>query len=109
MTYQCSECGKSFEQPAKLQENSTINPHSILESCVCPFCQNNAYTQKEKPPTPPPPIEAVYVYDLHSGSQTHLNNLLAEGWQITGRYAKQYILKKPVSTKNSAQEAPTHE
>jgi len=28
MTYQCSACGKSFEQPAKLQENSTINPNS---------------------------------------------------------------------------------
>ncbi|MCL2359687.1 hypothetical protein [Candidatus Bathycorpusculum sp.] len=101
MTYQCSECGKVFEQPAKLHETSTLDPNSvrILESWVCPFCEKPTYTLIEKPLTPQ--IEAVYVFDLHSGPQTHLNNLLSEGWQITGRYAKQYILEKPIA---SAQE-----
>jgi hypothetical protein len=62
------------------------------ETFVCPYCSSNEYTEiKEQTPD----IEAVYIYDLTSGPQDALNVLLADGYKIVSRYAKQYFLEKP--------------
>ena len=62
-----------------------------FETMVCPVadCHSLTFTLVEEQK----PVEAVYVCNLTTGIQGELNTLLKDGWEITGRYAKQYILE----------------
>ena len=52
--------------------------------------------EKEAPPEPATEqrTEAVLVIDLVVGENLALNKALADGYEIVGRYAKQYTLEK---------------
>jgi hypothetical protein len=66
-----------------------------FEVHCCPFCQSLNF---DEIPTIEKQVEAVYVHDLTAtGPQTDLDGLLAQGYVIVGRYAKQYILEKAKS------------
>jgi len=109
--YQCSECGKVFLHLAKktvqigaddkkqvlisLGATTIVMSIPTLETYVCPFCQSLAYEELREPDRE---VEAVYVHDLTSGPQTALEGLLAQGYEVVGRYAKQYILEKKKET-----------
>jgi len=67
-----------------------------VESSVCPECQSIHYTES---PEIEPQVQNVYIYDLTSGAQTELDGLLAQGYKITAKYAKQYHLEKLKETK----------
>ena len=105
MKYLCVN-GHSFTHPEEHTENefnglvtrtdTFIHPadNVVVAYTItkrCPTCQSITYTET---PSVEPVVEAVYVYDLTSGDQKLLATLLAEGWTITSRYAKQYILEK---------------
>ena len=89
----CLICGQAFLYPATLTE--TKENGDVLESKVCPFCRSIKIDLQE----PEVPIDVVqptnvYVYDLKTGANPELDTLLSQGYQIVGRYAKQYNLEK---------------
>lgn len=77
------------EIKSRLEEE--IVDAGTIEKSVCPFCQSLEYAEYTEPELQ---VEAVYVYDLTTGPQTELAGLLAQGYTIKNRYAKQYILEK---------------
>jgi hypothetical protein len=64
------------------------------ESNVCPFCHSKEYTEAPPEPATEQRTEAVLVIDLVTGENLALNKALADGYEIVGRYAKQYTLEK---------------
>lgn len=88
----CNDCGKKFLYAAK---QVTITNTDSIEKHVCPYCLNLNITEAPIVEAEKEQIEAVYVYDLKSGMQTELNELLAQGFEIVARYSKQYHLEKP--------------
>jgi len=113
-TYQC-EKGHLFVHPTKIRTylKASDNPKIMVagnlivadqtdfrEETICPECHTLKYKEYVEPQ---PEIEAVYVHDLVSGDQTALTEMLAKGWVIVARYAKQYHLEKP---KVAVAEAP---
>ncbi len=110
MKYKCDACGKLFIHPAIKTVSSTpafqfdqttsatLKPLSseTLETHICPFCQSLTYSEFAESE---PQVETVYVYDLTSGAQTELAGLLAQGYIIKVRYAKQYLLEKTKEVK----------
>lgn len=120
MKYQCQnkDCGKVFLHPAKeviyfrqhTEDNSfkdpelgefkgwVTNPQKTVENTLCPFCHSLEYAEYVEPVIEQR-TEAVLVVDLVTGENLALNKALAEGYEIVGRYAKQYTLeKKKVAT-----------
>ena len=95
--YQCDK-GHVFLFPATQHMGSEF---TWVESKECPRCQSEAISEFVEPEAD---IEAVYIHDLTSGDQVILSTLLAEGWKIVNRYAKQYHLEKPKAVE-SPQEA----
>lgn len=91
-------------QPSKLivyAEDTQAQPLGALviptlESCVCPYCKSKNYDELTENP---PETGNVYVYDLTSGAQTKLDELLSQGYKVAARYSKQYILEKPKEVK----------
>ena len=105
MKFQClnPECKKAFVHPAKKTESldsdskalafktgELIIVNSQLEMHICPYCQSLDFTEYIEPEL----VESVYIYELGTGRQDELHNLLAEGWKIVARYARQYYLEK---------------
>jgi hypothetical protein len=68
---------------------------ALMEYSACPFCRSKEYTEFIEPTPTPEEISNVYIYDLSSGPQQALDMLLAQGYKIQQRYAKQYFLEKP--------------
>ena len=109
MQYQCDK-EHIFIHPAKISDlttgivntdgalTRTITNQKILEYHVCPFCMSLNLKEYVEPTTE---VQNVYIYDLTSGAQTKLDELLAEGYVIVNRYAKAYHLEKPKPTKES--------
>lgn len=118
-TYKCNgeingvKCGRTFTHPAKHIETSlsvlfaypnestdasmsaNTNTKTVsTEIYMCPFCSSKDFAVQEEPVVTED-VEAVYVADLVSGDNKIIATLCAEGWQIKGRYVKQYILEKP--------------
>lgn len=92
----CTNCQKRFIYASikvEMLESSTLETH------VCPYCQSIDLTEAPLETVQPVSVEAVYVHDLTSGNQEALNKLLAEGYVIVNRYAKQYHLEKQVQPK----------
>lgn len=110
MKYQCLNCDKLFIYPAIMTRKNVLTlvehrpePHDDLygdgnlEWRVCPYCQSKdieEYTPEPLPQTVEE-IANVYIYDLTTGAQTALDQLLAQGYRIVNRYSKQYHLEKP--------------
>jgi hypothetical protein len=111
--YQClnPDCKKTFIHSAKLIEHKAWGEEAIkyanaegimvigtfeVEKAICPFCLQPNFDELTENQTE---TGNVYVYDLTSGAQTKLDELLAQGYKVTGRYSKQYILEKPKETK----------
>ena len=94
--FKCDK-GHLFIHPAKATElhpadiNGKIRADTVMESSVCPYCFSLDLELVEEQE---PPVENVYIYDLTSGPQTQLDGLLAQGYKIKNRYAKQYHLEK---------------
>jgi hypothetical protein len=114
MKFQC-ECGKTFIHPSVITEHTSKNVRfqadkaDVLSGAVivdwmeekltvCPFCKSQVITEFVEPTLTPEEIANVYIYDLTSGVQTKLDELLAQGYRIQSRYAKQYFLEKPKPT-----------
>jgi hypothetical protein len=110
MKYICKNCQTLFIHPTKLIKNSfyevKLNPttaankipenlQTSTETCVCPQCLSHNYDELTENQ---PEIANVYVYDLSSGPQSKLDELLSQGYKIAARYSKQYILEKPKET-----------
>lgn len=101
MKYQCKQCTKIFIHPAK-QTNYAFNNQnpedftltSINEASVCPFCRSREYSEFTEPIITDQKTTAVLVVDLVTGENLALNKALADGYEIIGRYAKQYTLEK---------------
>ena len=101
--YQCDK-GHTFLHSAKMTKAHKINaidaqhpfPEQSVEYYVCPICitQGRETLTYSEFVESEPQVEAVYVYDLTSGPQTELAGLLAQGYVIKNRYAKQYVLEK---------------
>ena len=92
----CTNCQKRFIYASikvEMLESSTLETH------VCPYCQSIDLTEAPLETVQPVSVEAVYVHDLTTGNQEALNKLLAEGYVIVNRYAKQYHLEKPKAPK----------
>jgi hypothetical protein len=85
-----------FLEPKDIQvdEDTTFKAGDTVETHCCPFCQSLNF---DEIPTIEKQVEAVYVHELTTGPQTALDGLLAQGYVIVGRYAKQYILEKAKS------------
>jgi hypothetical protein len=108
MKYQCNnpECRKQFMHVATHKEfekvvyngeNNLITPAAENEIPCCPYCKSSNYDEIVVEVVKPVPeeIESVYIYELTTGKQEELDNKLAEGYKIVGRFAKQYHLEKP--------------
>lgn len=99
MNYQCTMCKATFIHPAKLvitNPTTEKNAIDVFEVSTCPHCKSIEYTETEKIETR---VTKVLVVDLVSGENLALNKALADGYEIVGRYAKQYTLElkeKPV-------------
>lgn len=103
MKYTCQNCGWAFTQPAEIikplnQEGSVAIQVSgmlvisnTIKTFACPRCNSIAYEETEQNKAP----ANVYVYELTTGPQTKLDELLAEGYEVVNRYSKQYHLEKP--------------
>jgi hypothetical protein len=125
MLYQCSKCQKQFTHPAKqtdysfnniaiddfLQSASKEFMHpgdftvtSQIEAAVCPFCRSREYAEFIDPVVSERKTVGVLVVDLVTGDNIALNKALADGYEIVGRYAKQYTLEKkePLGQQNNA-------
>ena len=117
MKFQClnESCKKLFHYTAKktelfysektqgIQQLGTVSIFepvvlSQKETSVCPYCGNLDFTEYIEPAPIQEAVSNVYVYDLTSGAQTALDALLAQGYKIQQRYAKQYFLEKPKPT-----------
>jgi len=107
MKYQCvANPQHIFSHPAKMilnypkQEPESIIPDSrhypqkILEYSTCPECGCVQYSEFVEPDTPIEEPTNVYIYELATGPQTKLDELLAEGYKIVGRSVKLYQLEK---------------
>lgn len=102
MRFQCQnpECSnpntqKLFHYTAKdivCVDDSTL---SFRETMICPYCQSKDFIEYTEPAPVQEEIQNVYVHDLTTGAQTKLDELLAQGYKIQARYAKQYFLEKP--------------
>jgi len=116
--YKCAACGRTFSHPAKQTiekpvmqfkySSNCLEPNNYttsalpveqqskitLEVYVCPFCESNNFVVQEEPIVTED-VEGVYVADLVSGANPEIDKLLASGWIIKGRFAKQYTLEKP--------------
>ena len=68
--------------------------YDSLEASVCPFCYSKEYAEAPPEPATEQRTEAVLVIDLVTGENLALNKALADGYEIVGRYAKQYTLEK---------------
>ena len=84
----------------------------ILETHVCPYCESLDISEAPKPAEAK--VQKVLVIDLISGDNPALNKALADGYEIVGRYAKQYTLElkqKPIEKDYviEAQELATHD
>src|SRR3989304_8520301 len=79
-----------------LNNLNSIVADGQFEITVCPFCQSRTYTEA---PEPEAKVTNVYVHDLTSGPQGTLDNLLAEGYVIVSRFAKQYHLERKEKVK----------
>jgi len=99
MKYQClsESCGKLFMFPAKLVVglNQAIQDHTEVHAC--PYCHSIDIEEYVAPPLPQTVEEVanVYIYDLTTGAQSQLDQLLEQGYKIVNRYSKQYHLEKP--------------
>jgi DNA-directed RNA polymerase subunit RPC12/RpoP len=96
MKYKCPDCGKSFMHTAKQILPGMTITEPVLEVCVCPFCQSKEFDELTENPQE---TGNVYVYDLTSGAQTKLDELLSQGYKVAARYSKQYILEKTKEVK----------
>lgn len=96
MKYYCKTCNKQFLHAAKQILSGMTITEPVLEVYVCPFCQSKDFDELTENQTE---IGNVYVYDLTSGPQTKLDELLAQGYKVAARYSKQYILEKPKEAK----------
>lgn len=97
MKYICLNegCGKLFMHPAK----HSVNLSGLTtETHVCPYCGSLDIEEYTEQPTQTETAN-VYVYELTSGAQTGLDNLLVAGYKIVARYSKQYHLEKPKEAK----------
>lgn len=100
-------CGKLFVYPSVLTVTINQNPTVAVSNLavqgdnqqthVCPYCLSPDIEEYIPAPEPQPveEIQNVYIYDLTTGPQTALDQLLAQGYQIVNRYSKQYHLEKP--------------
>jgi len=104
-------CAKQFHYAAKYTVHQYSKPEvkeqigtiitvepivlSTIEEFLCPFCKSKEFTEYIPPTPTQEEIANVYIYDLTSGAQTALDALLAQGYRIQQRYAKQYFLEKP--------------
>ena len=110
MQQSCNECQKTFSHSAKLTQTIPLTndkmkarfaEHDELPICdsveiyVCPYCYSIDIAEAAPQPIEAPQVEAVYIYDLTTGNQEKLNELLANGFLIVNRYSKQYHLEKP--------------
>jgi hypothetical protein len=89
MKYQCDK-GHTFMFP--------IISHVGTETCwveshQCPYCKEANFNITEYT-EPTQDVSNVYIFDLTSGPQTALDDLLAQGYKIVNRYAKAYHLEK---------------
>jgi len=91
LKYQCRKCEQEFIHPAIIVDDQLKDSNRTVETHVCPYCLSLNYDEVQAVPEQ---VEAVYVHDLQSGENTALNDKLAEGYKITSRYAKQYVLEK---------------
>ena len=88
-----------FVHPAKKTERHWVHEQKDIatsmgtefETRVCPECRAIHYTEN---PQPEQQTTNVYIYDLTTGPQAELDGLLAQGYRIVARYAKQYHLEK---------------
>lgn len=109
-TYQCGKCLEVFPLPAKISiEEKAFNSlpttgRSVVETYVCPSCHSNKLTETK--PADADAVEAVYVANLTTGPQIEIDNLIAQGWVITGRFSKQYILEKPKAADKPEPQTP---
>ena len=112
MKFRCNnpECKREFMYAAKktvgVGENGeeaalfTSIGHGLmiadrkLETHVCPFCLKKDFDELLPEAKPEQRVVAVWVHDLTTKEQTDLNGLLQQGYEVVGRYAKQYILEK---------------
>ena len=107
------EKGHRFVYPAKQSEATTrtvipsLEEQNRQETIVkviakethrCPYCDSLDLSVVEDEQ----PTVGVYVADLHTGVNTEIDDLLAKGWVITGRYAKQYVLELKEAPKPEA-------
>lgn len=94
MKYQCDQ-GHIFLHTATYISGNKDAVATGEVQC-CPFClkdtsiPNVCYTELAEEN-----VANVYVYDLTTGPQTQLDQLLADGFKIVNRYSKQYHLEKP--------------
>ena len=108
MKYVCGDCQRVFSHTAATTEHTSKNIQTALSTekgmsleyvdwfetsfSVCPFCLSKSFNEYVEPAED---IANVYIYDLTSGPQTALDELLAQGYKIVNRYAKAYHLEKP--------------
>jgi hypothetical protein len=113
--FKCDK-GHVFVYPITITEhtakevNVRANPNDVLENYAvvdwfektthrCPFCESLDISEFAEPQ---PDVSNVFVYNIDvNGEQTALNKLLAEGYKIVARYAKQYFLEKSAEAKEA--------
>jgi hypothetical protein len=118
MRFQCLNCDKLFVYAATVTADRTValidepdkESQGTIEYKVCPYCASRDIEEVTPEPTVPTVEEIgnVYVYDLTSGPQKELDQLLADGYKIVNRYSKQYHLEKPKVASKDAQPIATY-
>jgi hypothetical protein len=66
----------------------------VNETHACPYCNSPDIEEYTAPATPEKQPQSVLVIDLTSGPQIQIDKALLDGYKITARYSKQYILEK---------------
>src|SRR4030042_5887626 len=100
MKHQCEDCKKVFLHPSKATEmhpvyiNGKIRQDTVMESTVCPYCFSLNLIEVVDPLVSEQKTVGVLVIDLVPGDNLALNKALTDGYEITGRFSKQYILDK---------------
>jgi hypothetical protein len=102
MKYQCDDCKRVFNHPAKLLEHRAqellVTPNKITpavhlddfvetEYSACPFCKNLAFTEYVEP------VEELE--DVISVEYVNVGQKIAEGYRVKEIYAKSVTLVKP--------------
>ncbi len=99
--FRCLKCNKTFEYAATITSEAEQEESLFIEYRVCPHCISLSF-QTETAEAVKEKVEGVYVADLKPGHNEEVDKLLREGWIITYRTSKQYILEKILENDKNA-------